>query len=54
MGTAETASVDEALDVEALQALLREHPVQLAILFGSRVTGTVHSTDKRVRYERKR
>lgn len=44
MRTAETASVDESLDVEALQALLQEHPVQLAILFGSHATGTTHST----------
>lgn len=43
MRTAETASVDDALDVEALQTLLRDHLVQLAILFGSHATGTAHS-----------
>lgn len=35
--------VTDALDVEALREVLREHPVDLAVLFGSHATGTAHS-----------
>jgi predicted nucleotidyltransferase len=44
MRTAESTALDAALDLDALQALLREHPIQLAILFGSHATETTHAT----------
>jgi len=40
MGTAEST----ALDLDALEAVLRKHPVRLAILFGSHATETTHAT----------
>lgn len=43
MRRVEETDVDASLDVDALQAVLREHPVGLAILFGSHATGTAHS-----------
>ena len=42
MKTAETAALDASL-VETLREVLQEHPVRLAILFGSHATGTAHS-----------
>lgn len=42
MKTAETAALDASL-VEPLCEVLQEHPVRLAILFGSHATGTAHS-----------
>lgn len=42
MRTVEATDVDASLDLDTLQAVLREHPVQLAILFGSHSTGTTH------------
>lgn len=33
-----------ALDLDALQAVLREHPIRFAILFGSYATETTHAT----------
>lgn len=42
MRTVESASIDTSLDLDALRAVLREHPVQLAILFGSHATGRAH------------
>lgn len=44
MRTAESSALDASLDLDALQAMLREHPVQLAILFGSHATETTHAT----------
>ncbi|WP_424018599.1 type VII toxin-antitoxin system MntA family adenylyltransferase antitoxin [Halorientalis pallida] len=42
MRTVESASVDTSLDLDTLRAVLRAHPVKLAILFGSHATGTAH------------
>jgi predicted nucleotidyltransferase len=42
MRTAESAEIDPSLDLEAVQEVLRGHPVQLAILFGSYATGRSH------------
>ena len=44
MKTAESIVLDISLDFDALQAVLREHPVRLAILFGSHATETAHAT----------
>lgn len=44
MRTAESTALDAALDLDALQAVLREHPIRLAILFGSHATETTHAT----------
>jgi predicted nucleotidyltransferase len=44
MRTAESIALDTSLDLDALQAVLREHPVRLAILFGSHATETAHAT----------
>lgn len=44
MRTAESTTLDASLDLDALQAVLREHPVRLAILFGSHATETTHAT----------
>lgn len=43
MRTAASTALDASLDLDALQAVLREHPVQLAILFGSHATETTHA-----------
>ncbi|WP_231189024.1 nucleotidyltransferase domain-containing protein [Haladaptatus sp. DYF46] len=43
MRTVETASIDNSLPINRLKSVLREHSVQLAILFGSHATGTLHS-----------
>lgn len=44
MRTAESTTLDASLDLDALQAVLREHPVRLAILFGSHPTRSTHAT----------
>ena len=44
MKTAESIALDPSFDLDALQAVLREHPVRLAILFGSHATETTHAT----------
>ncbi len=44
MRTAELSTLDDSFDVDACQAVLREHPVRLAILFGSHATETTHAT----------
>ena len=44
MKTAESIALDTPLDLDALQAVLREHPLRLAILFGSHATETTHAT----------
>lgn len=36
------AAVDDSLPLESLRAVLREHPVQVAILFGSHAHGDPH------------
>jgi len=43
MRTSENAAIDESLPLETLQEVLQEHPVQLAIVFGSHATGESHS-----------
>src|SRR6056297_529271 len=43
MRTSENAAIDESLPLGTLQEVLQEHPVQLAILFGSHATGESHS-----------
>jgi len=42
MRTAETADVNDSLPLHTVESVLREHPVQLAILFGSHAKETVH------------
>lgn len=44
MRTAESTTLDASIDLEAIETVLREHPVRLAILFGSHATGTTHET----------
>ncbi|WP_254538441.1 type VII toxin-antitoxin system MntA family adenylyltransferase antitoxin [Halomarina litorea] len=44
MRTAESTTLDASLDLDALQAVLREHPVRLAVLFGSHAAETTHAT----------
>lgn len=44
MRTAETADLDLSFDLDVIRETLREHPVQLAILFGSYATGTANAT----------
>lgn len=39
-----STTLETHLDVGAVQAVLQEHPVRLAILFGSHATETTHST----------
>ncbi len=45
MRTAELSTLDASFDVDVCQATLREHPVRLAILFGSHATETTHATN---------
>ncbi|WP_050033568.1 type VII toxin-antitoxin system MntA family adenylyltransferase antitoxin [Halorubrum halophilum] len=44
MRTVESTSLKSHFDIEAVRAVLREHPVRLAILFGSHATETTHDT----------
>ena len=44
MRAAESTTLDAFIDLEAIETVLREHPVRLAILFGSHATGTTHET----------
>ena len=44
MRTAASTALDVSFDLDALQAVLREHPVTLAILFGSHAIETTHTT----------
>lgn len=43
MRTARDAALDDSLPLETLRAVLREHPIRVAILFGSHVTGDAHA-----------
>lgn len=43
MKTVETAEIGAGLPVEQLRRILRDHSVQVAILFGSHATATTHS-----------
>lgn len=43
MKTSGDAAVDDALPLETLRSVLREHPVEVAILFGSHARGEAHS-----------
>jgi predicted nucleotidyltransferase len=42
MRTLASSTLDVCFDLEALQTVLREHPIRLAILFGSQATETTH------------
>ena len=42
MRTADSADIGRSIPLERLITVLLEHPVQLAILFGSHATGTTH------------
>lgn len=44
MRTVESTTLESHFDIETAQAVLREHPVRLAILFGSHATETTHDT----------
>lgn len=44
MRTAESTALDPAFDLDIARAVLREHPIRLAILFGSHATETTHAT----------
>jgi predicted nucleotidyltransferase len=44
MRTVESTALDTSLDLDTLQGVLQEYPVDLAILFGSHATGTAHAT----------
>jgi predicted nucleotidyltransferase len=44
MRITDPTALDADLDLDALQVVLREHPVQIAILFGSHATETTHAT----------
>ncbi|MDG5778917.1 nucleotidyltransferase domain-containing protein [Haloarculaceae archaeon H-GB2-1] len=44
MRTTESADLDIAFDLATLKAVLQEHPVRLAILFGSQATESTHGT----------
>ena len=43
MRTSEDAAIENSLPLERLQAVLQEHPVQVAILFGSHAHGETHT-----------
>lgn len=43
MRSLESTTLDASFDLAALQAVLREHPVRLAILFGSHAVETTHA-----------
>lgn len=43
MRTVAETEIEETVDHGTLQEVLREHPVELAILFGSHATGTTHA-----------
>lgn len=43
MRIAEATDIDDSLNLDTLRTTLWEHPVQLAILFGSHATATTHS-----------
>ncbi|MDB9235543.1 type VII toxin-antitoxin system MntA family adenylyltransferase antitoxin [Halorubrum ezzemoulense] len=42
MRTVESTTLESHFDIETVQAILREHPIRLAILFGSHATETTH------------
>ncbi|ELK44629.1 nucleotidyltransferase protein [Haloferax sp. BAB-2207] len=44
MRTVESADIDDSLPLETLRAILQEHSVQCALLFGSYATETTHPT----------
>ena len=44
MRSAASTAFDTSLELDALQAILREHPLRLAILFGSHATDTTDTT----------
>jgi len=44
MRSAESAAFDDSLGLDDLRGVLQEHPVRLAILFGSHATGETHAT----------
>jgi predicted nucleotidyltransferase len=42
MRTPETTELSDSLPVSTLRSVLRDHPVRLAVLFGSRAAGNTH------------
>jgi predicted nucleotidyltransferase len=44
MRTVESTALGASLDLDALRAVFRKHPVRLAILFGSHASETTHAT----------
>lgn len=43
MRTVASIEPDVGFDIDAVRGVLRDHPVRLAILFGSHATGTAHA-----------
>lgn len=43
MRTSEEAAIDDSLPLETLREVIQEHPVQVALLFGSHASGETHS-----------
>lgn len=43
MRTIEEAAIDSSLPLETVREVLQEHPVEIAILFGSHASGEIHS-----------
>ncbi|MFB6252708.1 MAG: nucleotidyltransferase family protein [Halobellus sp.] len=57
MKTVESTPIDPSFDLDTLGDVLREHPVRLAILFGSHATGRTHpesDVDLAVEFESQR
>jgi predicted nucleotidyltransferase len=44
MRTAESTALDIPLDLDTVEGVLQEHPIRLAILFGSHASETTHAT----------
>lgn len=44
MKPVESADIGDSFPLDELRSVLREHPIRLAILFGSRATGNTHRT----------
>lgn len=54
MKPVESASIGDSLPIAELQSVLREYPVRLAIVFGSRASGNTHrssDTDVAIEFE---
>ena len=44
MKTVESATINTSLDLDTLKEIFQDHPVRLAILFGSQASGSTHET----------